>query len=115
MCRAHAGNDQRHHVLHTLIQQIAQKPTINTATLVESWRDSPLFDSINKLAAWSHQVPENALANEFVDNVLFLTKQNQDIEIHQLIEKARHEGLTKTDQHTLQNMLKKRHKTVLDQ
>ncbi len=113
-----ALDDQRHHVLHTLMQQIAQNPTINTATLVEAWRDSPLFDSINKLAAWAHQVPDNALANEFLDIVLFLEKQNQDNEIQQLIDKARHEGLTKTDQHTLQDMLKKRHKglkTVLDQ
>ena len=110
-----ALDDQRHHVLQTLIQQIAHKPTINTATLVEAWRDSPLFESINKLATWEHQVPESALANEFIDTILFLTKQNQDNEIQQLIEKARHEGLTKADQHTLQDMLKKRHKTVLDQ
>lgn len=108
-------NKQRHHVLHTLVQQIAKNPTINTATLVESWRDSPLFDSINKLAAWEHQVPEDALAKEFIDIVLFLAKQNEDNEIQHLIEKARHQGLTKTDQHTLQDMLKKRHKNIPEQ
>lgn len=105
-------DDQRHHVLKTLIQHIAQKPTINTALLVEAWRDSPLFDSINKLASWAHQVPEDALASEFTDIVLFLAKQSEENEIQQLIEKARHEGLTKTDQHTLLNMLKKRHKNL---
>ncbi len=107
--------NQRHHVLQTLIQQIAEKPTINTATLVEAWRDTPLFDSINKLAAWAHQVPEDALAIEFTDIVRFLAKQKQEDEIHQLIEKARHQGLTKTDQHTLQDMLKNRHKNAANQ
>ncbi len=104
-----ALNQTRHHVLHRLIQQITEKPDINTATLVEAWRQSPLFDSINKLAAWSHQVPESALINEFIDIILFLAKQNQDDTIQQLIEKSRIEGLTKEEQITLQNMLKQRH------
>ncbi len=108
-------DDQGHHALQTLLQQIALKPTINTATLVELWRDSALFDSINKLAAWEHQVPEEALANEFIDIMLFLAKQNKENAIQQLIEKSRQQGLSKTDQHTLQDMLKKRHKTVPDQ
>lgn len=107
-----ALKDPKNHVLQAIVQQIAEKPTINTATLVEAWRDSPLFDSINKLAAWTHQVPEDALANEFNDIIRFLAKQNQENEIQQLIEKARHQGLTKMDQLTLQDMLKKRHKNV---
>lgn len=115
--KIHPGllDPQRQQVLQTLMQQIATHPTINTATLVESWRDSPLFDSINKLAAWPHQVPENALTNEFIDIVLFLAKQNQESEIQQLIEKSRQEGLTKMEQQTLQSMLKQRHKPIIDQ
>lgn len=108
-------DDKRQHVLQTLMQQVAANPTINTAALVESWRESPLFDSINKLAAWPHQVPEDALAHEFMDIVLFLAKQNQENEIQQLIEKSRTEGLTKMEQQTLQTMLKQRHKPIIDQ
>ena len=110
-----ALNNPQHHVLQTLIQQITANPTINTATLVEAWRDSPLFDSINKLAAWSHQVPDDALTKEFVDIVLFLAKQNQELEIQQLIEKSRHTGLTKIEQQMLLNLLKQRHKPILHQ
>ncbi len=103
-------DEQRHHVLQTLLQQIALKPGINTATLVEAWRESPLFDSINKLAAWEHQVPEDALTTEFMDIILFLAKQHQESKIQQLIEKSRQEGLNKTEQHALQDLLKNRHK-----
>ncbi len=118
-CCEHANpqmlHEQRQHVLQTLMHRIEQNPTINTASLVESWRDTPLFESMNKLAAWEHQVPEDALKREFTDIVLFLSKQNQDHEIQALIQKSRQEGLTKTDQHTLQNMLKQRHKTTHNQ
>lgn len=110
-----ALKDERHHVLKTIMNQIEQHKSANTAALVEAWRDSPLFSSINKLATWEHQVPESALANEFLDIVNFLAKQNQDQEINQLIEKSRHQGLTKEDQLTLQNLLKKRHQNIIDQ
>ena len=111
----HMLNEQRQQVLQTLMQKIAENPTINTASLVESWRDTPLFESMNKLAAWDHQVPEDALTTEFTDIVLFLSKQNQDNIIQELIQKSRQGGLTKTDQHTLQNMLKQRHNTTPNQ
>jgi DNA primase len=102
-------DDKRQHVLKTMIAQVAQSPTINTAGLVELWRDSSLFESINKLAAWSHQVPEDALSREFIDIVQFLTRQNQENQIQKLIEQSRQQGLTTIEQHTLQNLLKNRH------
>ena len=113
-CRTHINpthlNGQRQHVLQTLMQHVAQNPTINTAGLVESWRNTPLFDSMNKLASWDHQVPDDALAKEFIDIVLFLAKQNQEKEIEHLIKKARNEGLSETERRTLQQMLQNRHK-----
>ena len=108
-------DNKRHHVLITLMEQIKTNPSINTATLVEAWRNSPLFDSINMLATWPHQVPDDALSQEFSDILIFLTKQNKHNEVQHLIEKSRHEGLTKSEQQTLQMMLKERHKHVLDQ
>ncbi len=99
-------DNERHQVLKTMMEQIAHNPRINTAKLVESWRESPLFDSINKLAAWEHQVPDDALAKEFIDIVIFLTKQNQENAIQLLIKKSRTEGLSKTEQLALQKMLK---------
>lgn len=100
---------QKHSVLTMLMQQIAEQPGINTAQLVESWRDTPLFESINKLATWEHQVPENALGKEFIDIIHFLEKQNRENTIQTLMKKAHEGGLTEAERHTLQNMLKERH------
>lgn len=103
---------KNHAILIALIQKIAENPSVNTATLVEYWRNQPDFDLINTLATWSHQVPDNALSQEFIDTLLFLTKQNQEYQIEHLIEKSRLTGLSKAEQNALQTMLKQRHKKI---
>ena len=79
-------------VLKKLLQHLSTNSSCNTATLVELFRDTPLFDAINKLAAWNHQVPTTALDAEFIETVQFLTKQTEAREVEQLIEKARHQA-----------------------
>lgn len=100
-----------HEILLQLLHQLKENPNANTATLIESWRNHPFFDFINKLAAWDHQVPEQELVKEFIDIVLFLQKQNRELNIRQLINKSRQEGLSKTEKIKLQEMLKERHIT----
>ncbi|CEG58596.1 DNA primase [Legionella fallonii] len=102
-------DDKEHHILLQLLQQLADDPQATTATLIESWRNSDYFDSINKLAAWDHQVPEQELIKEFIDILLFLQKQNKELLIRQLIEKSRLVGLTETEALTLREMLKEKH------
>jgi len=94
------------------MQQVAENPTINTAKLIEAWRDSPLFEALSTLAAWDHQVPENALTKEFIDIVLFLEKQNRENMIQQLIKKTQNEGLSESERLNLQKMLKQRHQNI---
>lgn len=105
-------DDQKHRVLKTLMQQVAENPEINTAILVESWRDTPLFDPLTKLATWDHQVPNHALPKEFIDIVYFIAKQHQENKIEQLMEKAHHQGLNEAERLLLQDMLKQRHKNI---
>jgi DNA primase len=102
-------NTEEHEILLTLLQQLAANPKANTATLIEAWRDHPYFDSINKLAAWDHQVPEQELLKEFIDIVLFLQKQNRELLIRQLLNKSRQHGLNESEKIKLQEMLKERH------
>lgn len=102
--------DAKLNVLKTLLAQVAQNPGITTAALVENWRNTNYFESLNKLAAWNHQVPEEALAKEFVDIILFLTKQAREKKIQKLLEKAKQAGLTEHDRLHLQDMLKQRHR-----
>ena len=101
----------KHRFLQKLMQQIGAQPSITTAKLIESWRESSQFNALNKLAAWDHQVPEAALAKEFTDIVLFLAKENNETLIKELIEKAHHQGLTPIERQNLQEKLKQRHKT----
>lgn len=102
-------NPEEHELLLTVLQQLAANPKANTATLIESWRNHPYFDSINKLAAWDHQVPEQELLKEFIDIVLFLQKQSSESLIRQLLNKSRQHGLSESEKIKLQEMLKKRH------
>lgn len=106
------GKDQE--LLQKLLQQIANNPESNTATLIEQWRNTPYFESLVKLASWEHQVPEVALVKEFVDIILFLQKQNLENKINQYIAKSRNQGLTLSERLNLQEMLKQRHQTVDD-
>ncbi|MBI2787004.1 MAG: DNA primase [Legionella longbeachae] len=100
---------QEQEILLKLLNQLAANPKANTATLIESWRNHPYFDSINRLAAWDHQVPEQELIKEFIDIVLFLQKQNRELTIRQLINKSHQQGLNDTEKILLQNLLKERH------
>lgn len=98
-------DDKEHYVLLKLLDKLASNPQANTAILIESWREDPYFESINKLAAWDHQVPEEELNREFIDIMLFLQRQNRERLIHQFIDKSRQYGLNESEKICLQNML----------
>lgn len=103
-------DEKEHHILLKLLQQLATNPQANTATLIESWRNSSYFEYINKLAAWNHKVAEQELIKEFIDIFLFLQKQNnQELFIRQLMDKSRQVGLTETERINLQEMIKEKH------
>ncbi|MCW8451725.1 DNA primase [Legionella quinlivanii] len=106
------GKEQE--ILKQLIEHVAANPKINTASLIEQWRDTSFFESLNKLAAWDHQVPEEALTKEFLDIIIFLQKQNSGNKINEFLEKSRKEGLTLSEQMQLQNLLKQRHQNRRD-
>jgi DNA primase len=98
-------DDKEHYVLLKLLDKLASNPQANTAILLEAWREDSYFDSINKLAAWDHQVPEEELNREFIDIMLFLQRQNRERLIHQFIDKSRQYGLNESEKICLQNML----------
>jgi len=93
--------------LQKILQQIAQNPGTNTASLIELWRDTDLFESLGKLAGWDHQVPDDALTNEFIDHIRFLKKQTIENKIGQFLAKSRKQGLTNSEQLVLQEMIQK--------
>ncbi|MCW8409667.1 DNA primase [Legionella sp. PATHC035] len=100
---------KEHEILLSVLGQLEANPQATTATLIESWRNHPYFESLNKLAAWDHLVPEQELVKEFIDIILFLQKQNRELTIRQLINKSRQHGLNEEEKILLQKMLKERH------
>lgn len=102
-------NSNEQEILLKLLKQLAAYPQATTATLIESWREHPYFEFINKLAAWDHQVPEQELIKEFGDIIRFLQKQNQELLVRKLIDKSREQGLTEAERIHLQKILKERH------
>lgn len=102
-------NDKEHHILLKILGQLEANPQANTATLVENWRNTSYFESINKLASWDHQVPDQEPIKEFIDTIILLQKQSRELIINKYIDKSRQEGLTETERLSLQEMLKERH------
>lgn len=102
-------DNKEYYILSQLIAFLTKNPNANTATLLETWRNTPYFESLNKLAAWDHQVPEQELFKEFIDILSFLQKQNQEQMIRQYIDKSRQQGLNETEKHHLITLLKQRH------
>lgn len=100
---------KEHHILLVVLKQLSENPKATTATLIEFWRDTSYFDSINKLASWNHQVPDLELIKEFIDTLIFLQEQNRELIIQQYINKSRQEGLTATERKSLQDLLKEKH------
>lgn len=100
---------KEHHVLLAVLKRLSEHPQATTATLIESWRDTSYFESINKLASWDHQVPDLDLTSEFIDTLIFLQEQNRELIIQQYINKSRQEGLTETERKSLQDLLKEKH------
>lgn len=98
-------------LISQLMELLIADSTQNTARLLEHWRDTPLFEPLSQLAIWPHLVPEEALITEFTDILQFLIKQHRENLIHDLLAKSRQEGLTKTDQELLQQLLIEKHQS----
>ncbi|MDF1677950.1 MAG: DNA primase [Legionellaceae bacterium] len=96
--------------LKHLLQHLSTHPESNTASLIELFRDTPLFDAMNKLAAWQHQVPLQALDDELIETIQFLAQKTETREIDTLIKKAREQSLTPSERTKLQAMLQNRHR-----
>jgi DNA primase len=104
------GKDQE--ILRNMLEYIARTPNITPASLIEYWRDTTLFDALNKLATWNHCIPHDNQVKKLVDIVHFLQKQNDENAINQYISKSSTQGLTTEEQIHLKNLLLKKHKIL---
>ncbi|RUO24329.1 DNA primase [Aliidiomarina minuta] len=66
-----------------LHKQCADK-SVNTAQLLESWRDTKYADSLRRLASWEHEVLEENIEQEFSETYLFLIDSYLEQRLHEL-------------------------------
>lgn len=69
-------------------------PQINTAQLLEHYRDQAEFDALKKLAVWQHGVAEDRLEDEFKNTFQFIEDQCLNYRLETLLIKEKTEGLT---------------------
>lgn len=105
-----ALSDPNQQALKQILEHLIKHPENNTAQLLEAFRSTALFPALNKLAAWSHQVPKEALETEFIETFQFLVKQHISREIEALIQKARQTQLSDTEKQKLQDLLQHKHR-----
>lgn len=102
-------SDADHRLLILIVDHLTSHPNLNTASLIEHFRESQWFEVLSQFAAWDHQVPESAQASELEDIFRFLNKKNSELMIRQLIEKSKQRELTGVERQQLQTMLRERH------
>ena len=102
-----------HTFLIRLLELIQQNPNMNTASIVEYWRDQKEERFIANLACWEHAIPESGLANEFLGTLRQLNLLGIDEEINRLLSKASQEGLSEEEKQELSSwIVKKKSVTV---
>lgn len=101
--------------LKKVVEHIDKNPGITTGVILEAFRNTSEFEALNKLAAWEHHVPEQALTRECIDTIRFLANQEKENKIQALIKKSRSSGLDEDERLLLQRLLRQRHQPIVDQ
>ena len=97
-------------VLRDLIEQARESPTINTAALLERWRDRPEFERLSQLAADQPLVPDaDAAGHELKMAVQKLIETlGPGARMDELLQKAQESGLNYDEKAELTLLLKSR-------
>jgi DNA primase len=92
-------------LLQQIFHLLQENPTLNTATLLEYWRDQKALPLLQKLAAWEHGVPENGIQAEWQGILKHLQQQQRQLDINNLVQKANQQQLSDDDKKHLQELL----------
>ncbi|MDX2164753.1 MAG: DNA primase [Gammaproteobacteria bacterium] len=92
-------------LLNDIAEILKQQSDLNTAGLLENFRDSAHSELVHKLAAWQHGVPEEGISQEFQGIISHLMRQQRDMVIESLLKKANLNTLTEDERRLLQSML----------
>lgn len=92
-------------LLHSIRKTLANNPRINTAALIEHFRETPHFRHLIKLAAWEHLIHEDNVLAEFQQTIQTLIDRQTKRRIEVLLHKSAHHELSKQEQGELTRLL----------
>ncbi len=88
-----------------VVEFIEKNPTINTAGLLENWRDHQDYTVLAKLACWEHTLPEDGIEAEFMGALQRIRISGHEEQIEALLAKASLGTLSDTEKSQLQQLI----------
>ncbi len=90
-----------------IARTITEHPGLNTAALLERYRDTPDFPALEKLAGNDHVLEAGNIEETFLALVDKLNRQVDDLQTEALLTKAKQTGLTSEEKSLLNRLLSK--------
>ena len=106
--RIESLDTQGSEVLQRLCELLADQPDVTTARLLESFRDSPHHEYLEKLAVRPHLIGEEVLELQFMDTLHTLFDRQKAARREALLEKSRLKTLQREEKAELVELLNER-------
>lgn len=103
-----AGNLTGLSFLRRLIELIQKDPSMNTAQLMEHWRDQKEERFLANLACMELNIPEAGMINDFLGTLRQLNTLIMEEEINRLLAKASQEGLSESEKQELSSWISRK-------
>ncbi|NBX84212.1 MAG: DNA primase [Gammaproteobacteria bacterium] len=95
--------------LNLILATLKEHASVTTASFVEYFRETPFYESFNKLAVLEHQISEDQQLTSLQEIFDFLQRQYRNESIEQLLNKLKEQGLSLEEKSYLQELLQQRH------
>ena len=93
-----------------LLETLRSHPNLNTAALLERWRDRAEGKQLEKLAIWQPSLDDpESLQHEFLGALARLEEQHRDSRTKSLLAKSNQGGLSSDEKAELQTLLRRPH------
>lgn len=107
MLSALNADDPETTLLHDVVHAVTEHPGLNTAALLERFRDSERRSELETLAAWSHMIEDEELEDEFRGILQRLKQRAQDAQASRILEAAKRRKLNDEEKARLRELLQR--------
>jgi len=97
-----------------MLSQINASPDMNTARLLEYFRESGVHDYLQKLASYDTSIDEEVIERHFNDTLNTIISQQDEQRRLALLEKSREEGLEDEEEEELRALFKVRSQAMAE-